>query len=83
MDTMVKATQIFYYTYCMKYTLDKMNAEETKLSDTNKSSYVQNLNDLMTITPETKKEEVTKLAKIIEDFKEPEPAPLPAAHPAA
>lgn len=38
-ETMSQALKAFYYTYCMKYILDKMNAEETKLSDTNKSKY--------------------------------------------
>lgn len=50
-DTMTQATQSFYYTYCMKYILDKMTAEESKLSDLNKSQYSQNLEDLRQITP--------------------------------
>lgn len=76
-ETMAKATKSFYYTHCLKQLLDKMNAEETKLNDLNRSQYLKNLELLMEATPEHKRKEVESVKDIVEKFKAPEPVVAP------
>ena len=72
-ETMVKATKAFYFTDCMRRLLDNMNAQETKLTDLNRTQYLKSLELLREESPEHKRKEVESVIAIVEKFKGPEP----------
>lgn len=67
-ETAEKAARIFYYVYCLRAVLERMNSDSRRLSFYNRRTYIQNLEHIKDIAPQNKRKDVDRLIELIERF---------------